>query len=177
MDEISLMVEIRNGNLDKASQIYDLYHIRIFNFYLNLTQNRDISSDLTQSVFLRVLKYRKSYNSKMEFKAWIYQIARNNYRDHLKKNKILFSGYKKLEEIEDDSYQEIERGNEREQILNKAIKKLPEEMREIIVLSKFQQLKYCEISKILNISVPNVKVRVHRALLKLKENYLEIENK
>lgn len=177
MEESSLMVEVKNGNLDKASKLYDLYHIRIFNFFLKITRDRELSSDLSQSVFLRMLKYRNSYKAEMEFKAWLYQIARNIYRDHLKKDRIQFSGYHSVENVKDDSFQEIESDNEREIVLRKALGNLPQEMKEIIVLSKFQQLRYCEIAKILGISVPNVKVKVHRAILKLKENYLNLEKK
>ena len=56
-----------------------------------------------------------------------------------------------------------------------ALSKLSEDAREILVLSRFQGMKYEQIGQILNITVPNVKVRVHRALKKLKEYYLEIE--
>ncbi len=176
MDETSIMVDVKNGDLDKASKLYDLYHIPIFNFFLKLTRDRDLSNDLSQSVFLRMLKYRNTYKVDLEFKAWLYQIARNIYRDHLKKkDRIQYSGYKSVEDVQDDSILELEIGNEGEIVLNKALGNLPEDMKEIIILSKYQQLRYCEIAKILGISVPNVKVKVHRALLKLKENYISIE--
>ena len=61
--------------------------------------------------------------------------------------------------------------------LQKAMEGLNTESREILVLSKFQELKYNEIARILNITEGAVKVRVHRAVCQLKNIFLEMETK
>jgi RNA polymerase sigma factor (sigma-70 family) len=176
MNENLLMAAVKNGDLDKASAIFDMYNKRLFNFFVRLTFDREISHDLTQTVFLRMLKYRNSFKDEMSLKSWLYQIARNVHMDHVKKNNFRYSDYATAEDLKDDSLQEQEDKAEKERVLNEALQKLPEDLRELLVLSKFEQLKYGEIATILNISVANVKVRVHRAILKLKDIYFQLEN-
>jgi len=60
--------------------------------------------------------------------------------------------------------------------LETAMQKLSDENRELLILYRFQELKYNEIAKILNTTEGAIKVRVHRALNQLKNNYLKIEN-
>jgi RNA polymerase sigma-70 factor (ECF subfamily) len=60
-------------------------------------------------------------------------------------------------------------------MLYMAMAKLPEESREILVLSRFQGMKYEQIAQVLGLTVAGVKVKVHRAIKKLKQYYLEIE--
>src|SRR5271163_1784275 len=72
-----LMLEVRNGSGETLGVLFDRYHSPLFNFYSKLTGDRTLSDDLVQEVFLRILKYRQSYEPGTPFRAWIYQIARN----------------------------------------------------------------------------------------------------
>ena len=65
---------------------------------------------------------------------------------------------------------------ENEQRLIRALAQLPDDYRELLVLTRFQHLKYEEVSGYLDISVANVKVKIHRAIAQLKENYFQLEN-
>jgi RNA polymerase sigma-70 factor (ECF subfamily) len=176
MDENLLMVEVKNGKLDKASHIFDLYHKRLFNFFVKLTFDRETSHDLTQTVFLKMLKYRHSFNEEKSLKSWLYQIARNVHLDHVKTHKIRYSDSSSAENLKDDTVEEQQELAEKERLLKEALAMLPVEMREVLVLSKFQCLKYEEIASILNITVANVKVKVHRSIIRLKELYFQLEN-
>ena len=64
---------------------------------------------------------------------------------------------------------------EMEKTLHRSLARLPEDQREILVLSRFQELKYEEIAKITETTVANVKVKVHRAIKKLRDTYFELE--
>jgi RNA polymerase sigma-70 factor (ECF subfamily) len=55
------------------------------------------------------------------------------------------------------------------------MQKLTEEQRELLVLTRFQQMKYEEVAAIMDTTVANIKVKVHRAILKLREYYFEME--
>ena len=59
----ALMLKAQRGELDAVGKLYERYSKRLYNFFLRLTVNSDTSSDLTQNVFYRILKYRNSYNS------------------------------------------------------------------------------------------------------------------
>jgi RNA polymerase sigma-70 factor (ECF subfamily) len=61
------------------------------------------------------------------------------------------------------------------QLIRIALQKIPDEYREVLYLSRFEDMKYKQIAEILNVSVSVVKVRVHRAIKKLKEVYLSLD--
>lgn len=171
-----LMLAVKEDDLDALSPLFEKYHVKLYNFFLRLTHDRESSRDLTQNVFSRILKYRSSYDEKQAFKTWIYKLARNVHIDHYNKNRYLGSDYTDLENLqgnERDAMEEMD-DSERKEILREALDQLPVEHREVIELSKFQGLKYEEISKITGSSVPAVKVKVHRAIKKLKEIYFQI---
>ena len=170
------MFLVRNGVVEMLGVLFDRYQSPLFNFYCKLTGDRSLSEDLVQDVFYRILKYRKSYQSGMTFKSWMYQIARNARLDHAKRQKPDAG-------LEADSASRVlafSAGDpvQREQeveLLHRALMKLPEEKREVLLLSRFQDLKYEEIAQMLEVEVGAVKVRVHRALIELREIFRQLE--
>lgn len=170
------MLEVKNGNLDSLVPLYDRYNLKIFNFFLRVTHDRITSEDLTQNVFSRILNYRSSYNEVYTFKSWIYQIARNVHVDHYSKNKMMFSDYPAEQNYENERMEAMEQMEKQQKVeaIREALGLLTTEQREIIELSRFQDLKYEEISKITGNSVGAVRVKVHRAIKKLKEVYFQI---
>ena len=65
--------------------------------------------------------------------------------------------------------------DEKEQMLQRSMSLLNEEQRELLVLTRFQHLKYEEVAVMMETSVANIKVKVHRAIAKLREHYFQIE--
>jgi RNA polymerase sigma factor (sigma-70 family) len=175
-DEI-IMEAVKNGNLQQASLLFERYHKRIFNFLARLALDRELAEDLTQNVFLRIIKYRGSYREGLKFQSWIYQVARNVFSDHYQANKNRFSNYVDVEKVgdhmaADDDTQEMD---EKEKLLHRSMARLSEEQRELLILTRFQQMKYEEVAAIMDTTVANIKVKVHRAIIKLREYYFELE--
>jgi len=174
-DEV-LMLKAQGGELDAIGILYQRYSKKLFNFFIRLTANRDTSADLIQNVFYRVLKYRNSFNPEHQFKTWMYQMARNCLNDHRalsSKNFNVFDTEKVLSTIIDEDSASLQ--ETQDALLYKAIDNLPFDSKEILVMSKFQGLKYEEIAKITGDSIPNIKIKVHRSMIKLKELYFELE--
>ncbi len=169
----TLMVKVKNDQLIHMKPLFERYNVKIYNFFLRLTYNQDVSKDLVQNVFYRIIKYRKSYNEAYKFKSWIYQLARNSFNDHVRKNKVMFSDFDDIGTVRVEALDALESLDlkEKKQALYEAMAMLPEDKRELLVLSRFQGLKYEEIGNILNCSVGAVKVKVHRAMNQLKEIY------
>lgn len=166
LDE-DLMLQVRHGAAEGLGTLFDRYQSPLFNFYSKLTGNRTLSEDLVQEVFLRVLKYRQSYTPQAPFRAWIYQIARNVRVDHFRKNPhqpVEWTPEMSPSFEGGDSAQQ----QQESQLLHRALLRLPEEKREILILSRLQEMKYEEIARLLGCEVGTVKVRVHRALQELK---------
>src|SRR5258708_6821204 len=82
-----IMREGREGEGGKLELLFDRHHKAIFRYFQYLTSNRTLSEDLAQEVFFRVLKYRHSYQPEGNFRASLYQIARNVYADQLGRQK------------------------------------------------------------------------------------------
>ncbi|MBU1014670.1 MAG: RNA polymerase sigma factor [Bacteroidetes bacterium] len=174
-DEI-LMFEVKNGNLDSLVPLFDKYHVKLYNFFLRLTRNRETSEDLTQNVFSRIIAYKHTFNEQYKFKTWMYQMARNTHIDHYHKNKMYFSDFEETEQTSVKMREAIDETEktEKHEILYEALNLLSIDEREIIELSKFQDLKYEEISKITGNSIGAIKVKVHRAVNKLRNNYFQL---
>ena len=175
-DEL-IMEAVKRGELQQATLLFERYNKRIFNFLARMTMDRDLAEDLTQNVFLRIIKYRTSYREGNKFQSWIYQVARNVFSDHYQAHKNRFSNFVDVEKVSDNmaDRQESEEQDEKERILHRSMARLTEEQRELLVLTRFQQLKYEEVAAIMDTTVANIKVKVHRAILKLREYYFEME--
>jgi RNA polymerase sigma factor (sigma-70 family) len=177
MTDETLMEAVKNGELQQASLLFDRYHKKIFNFLARMAMDRDLAEDLTQNVFLRMIRYRTSYREGLRFQSWIYQVARNVFADHYQANKNRFSDFVDVEKVEDRmaDANEVEEMDEKEKILHRSLARLSEEQRELLVLTRFQHMKYEEVALIMDTTVANIKVKVHRAIAKLREYYFELE--
>ena len=167
------MNAVKKGNLDQMALLFERHNRNLFGFFFNLTSDAPQSEDLVQIVFYRMMKYRKNFRGEGSFKTWMFHIARNVWNDWLKKNKRKGRNQNLDEwqhEATDHHTPESNWVAEDEQrILRRAIDQLPKEKKEIIVMSKLQELKYEQIAQILDCSVGNVKVKVFRAMKELKE--------
>jgi RNA polymerase sigma-70 factor (ECF subfamily) len=168
-----LMLAVRDGVGEQLGVLFERYHSPLFNFYCRLTGDRTISEDLVQDVFFRILKYRHTYKPGTQFRAWMYQIARNARMDSLRKSKpeVEFQPEMVKGERPADAVQQ----EQESELLHKALMMLPEEKREVLILSRFQELKYDEIAKLMGIEEGTVKVRVHRALQELRGVFRKLE--
>ena len=141
-----------------------------------MTGDKESCQDMVQNVFYRMLKYRHTFTGDGEFKTWMYHLSRNVLHDHVKQNKSL--NHLDIHTLADKldngigADLDLEDKDNAESIQN-ALSLLSSEHREILVLSRFQELKYDEIAGILNISEGAVKVRVFRAMGELRKIFLK----
>lgn len=168
-----IMLRVKEGHLPELTELFDRYHLKLFNFFWKLTFDKSASEDLTQTLFYRVMKYRLSFNAEQgSFKSWIYRMARNIHVDYCNEQAKRPDRYKTPEEHLERIAAKDEQYSEDHLIrLDAALLRLDPEQRELIVLSRYQGLKYDEISQIKDISVPAIKVRVHRAIKELRQIY------
>jgi RNA polymerase sigma factor (sigma-70 family) len=168
-----VMLQVREGTGEMLGVLFDRYQAPLFNFYAKLTGDRTLSEDLVQEVFMRILKYRQSYRPGTAFRPWIYQIARNTRVDFYRKQRPETPWEPEMSPavVPIDSAQT----NQETALLHRALMELPEEKREILVLCRFQELKYEEIARMLHCELGTVKVRIHRALQELRGIYQRME--
>ena len=166
------MLQIANGKLDMLTILFDRYHVRIYNFFNKMVHNKMVSEDLTQDVFLKIIKYKASYKNG-NFAAWIYTIARNIFSNHYQKTKKERSNLIDDDRLASDEMLVSETRQEEIDHLQRALLQLKSSERELIIMHRFQEIKYEQIAAIIGSNENAVKVKTHRALKKLKDIYFQ----
>ncbi len=176
MNDNQLMENVRDGRVEKLAILFERHHVALFNFFLRLTGNRPMSEDLVQDVFIRILKYRATYMGEDRFAVWMYKIARNAHIDYLRKQKETVPIEEQFDEVHSLEPLPDERAARTQEaaLLTKAMARLSPKKQEILVLSRFQNLKYREIAELLDCPVGTVKGLVHRAVQELGDIYHQL---
>lgn len=175
----TLMARLAGDHLEAAAVLFRRYNAGLFNFFLRMGFARDAAEDMVQTVFERLIKYRHTYRADMPFRAWLYQIARNVRADERARN-TRFAGDSTLLENLETTWMElpVQQALEAQETLvqlEKAMRYLPEDQLEILLLTRYQRLKYVEVGALLNCSEAAVKVRVYRALQQLRDIFFKLE--
>lgn len=161
-----LMSQVREGAAEMLGILFDRYHAKLLNYYVRLTGDRALSEDLVQDVFFRILRSRHTYRPGSPFKPWMYQIARNARADWFRgPTEVEFEERMAEPLVPDDELSD----RERNELLHRALLQLPEDKREVLLLSRFQELKYSEIAEMLGCEIGTVKTRAFRALQELRQ--------
>lgn len=161
--------------------IYENRHRSLFRFFFRLTGRQAMAEDLVHEVFLRMIRYRHTYqmegNTDGAFEAWMYRIARNALADNARKHRHeTMAGDGELEAIESSRPTPYETTSKREDLalLYRALRELSEDKRELLVLARFQNLPYEQIGRILGCEAGTVKGRVFRAMRDLSAIYTDL---
>jgi RNA polymerase sigma factor (sigma-70 family) len=176
VEDERIMQEVRDGDVGKLESLFDRHHRSLFHYFLHLTSNRAVSEDLVQEVFFRILKYRHTYQPETSFRAWLFQIGRNVHMDHIGRHKAEVAMPDESREFsspEVPADRQLQAKQEAE-LLHRALASLPREKREVLVMSRFLELKYDEIAIALQCEVGTVKVRVYRALRELGDRFFAL---
>lgn len=173
LNDQDLMRIVQSGDYSPASEIYDRYSGRIYNFAFRFLKNSEAAEDATQEVFVKMLKHANQFHGDAKLSTWLFSITANWCRDYLRKadNKSKESDDVLVtlpapSELAPD--RNLER-RESEQRVRRALESLTAEQREAILLSRYQGLSYAEIAQIAGCSEGAVKTRVFRAMETLKK--------
>jgi RNA polymerase sigma factor (sigma-70 family) len=173
------MMKVKSGEIDQLGLLFERHSKPLFGFFYRLTNNAPVSEDLVQNVFMRILRYRHTFNGDGKFTTWMYQIARNVHIDHFRKEKKMgqkddLIDWEKMQSDGRNAHEQLEHKSDFN-LLKKAMARLNREKREALILSKFQGMKYEEIADIQDCSLSAVKVRIFRAMNELKEIVANLE--
>jgi len=166
------IVEQAKRNPQAFGQLYDKYFEGIFGFVYRRTDDENLAADLTSQTFLKALQNLKRYEFRgLPFSAWLYRIAANEVNKHYNKRKRtpIFS----LEEeriIEILEQQEHQFSQEQIELLVRVLNELPTQTMEVIEMRFFEGKNFSEIAYILNIGESGAKMRLYRALDKIRDN-------
>jgi RNA polymerase sigma-70 factor (ECF subfamily) len=166
-----MMGRVRQGDLDALRVLFERHAAGLKGYFRHLTRDVSASEDLVQEVFVRLLRHRKQFEGG-SFRAWMYGIARNLWVDHAR------SGARQMTGTDPDAAPSagasapdlLQRAQEKA-LVRQALLKLPDHHREVLVLSRFHEMKCEEIAALLDCEVGAVKTRIHRALRQLRDVY------
>jgi RNA polymerase sigma factor (sigma-70 family) len=172
-----IMNSVKLGSIKLLAILFERYHVKLYNYFLRLTGHQGTSEDLTQEVFFRILKYRGTFRQESKFTTWMYQIGRNVHIDYWRKYKEELPLSEQWEEKIDPANPPEQEAREEQDaaILHRALSQLPPAKKEVLVLSRFQGMKYREISQLLGCSLSAVKIQVHRAIKDLRKTYSQLK--
>ena len=170
------MLAVQNGDVGRLEALFERHHRGLYHYFLHLTSNIAVSEDLVQEVFFRILKYRHTYQPGAPVRSWMFQIGRNALSDHVGRNKNQVALAESADQFSSPEALPDRQAQTKEEtaLLKRALSALPEEKREVIVMSRFLELRHEEIANVLNVEVGAVKVRVYRAVRALSQIYFEL---
>jgi RNA polymerase sigma-70 factor (ECF subfamily) len=167
------MQHLAQGDKNAAGLLYDRYHPKLFGYFVRMTRDTEASRDLTQNVFLKMIRYSHTWKEDKVFVYWLFRIARNILVDFHKGTKRFYS-FDEEPEISIMDREEAIRNNEAHEsyeLLLDAMAKLPPGYRELIEMNRFQGFSYKEIAVTTDSTENAVKVKTFRAIQKLREIY------
>src|SRR5947199_2517041 len=173
LSDQELMRIVQAGDFSPASEIYDRYSSRIYNFAYRFLKNSEAAEDATQEVFVKMLKHANQFHGDAKLSTWLFSITANWCRDYLRKadnrakdsEDVLVTLPAPSESSPDRTLEQ----RENQLRIQKALTALTPEQREAILLSRYQGLSYAEIAQISGCSEGAVKTRVFRAMETLKK--------
>ena len=182
--ETRFIEKLKAGEAKAFDDFVVRYSSNVYALLIRLTQDEEEAKDLTQETFLRALKAIKNFRGDADLKTWLYRIAvnesRNRFRWWKRRNKSLTlsldaenaANEKPLSERISDNSEDPEMETlrrERERALHQALRELPTNFREVIVLRDIEGLTYEEVAIALKMNVGTVKSRIARGREELRK--------
>lgn len=171
-EDAILMDQIRAGQPEALERLVHRHQHALVNFFRRMGAYMD-AEDLAQETFIRVYKFRDRYRPTAKFTSFLYTVARHVWLDLLRQARKREELTRRLEQEGPRSSDGGHPAARLKMDVDTALRRLPEKLRSVMVLSFYQGLKYEEIAGILRIPEGTVKSRVFLALNRLKEIWHE----
>ena len=175
MDDADLVKEFRRGNQEAFSELVRKYSRPLTLMILKLVRDEDQARDISQTALLRAYEGFPRFTMASSFKTWLYSIALNAARDHLRRRKVLIS-HEVLPELPDpvesageqlDKFRNVDR-------LRAAIAQLPEKQLLTLQLRIYEEMDFREIAEILGGTAAGARGNFFQAAKTLREKLRSI---
>ena len=181
LSDVGLVDQFKQGNIASFEEIISRYESKVMNLALRFTRNQEDAEEVMQDVFTTVYRKIEGFRGQSAFSSWLYRIVVNAAFMKLRKKKQ--NQTISMEDLAPAVKQYcIERDNlaqthshavavahELQEVLQKAIDKLPDQYRAVFVLRDVDGLSNQETGEILDLSIPAVKSRLHRSRIMLRK--------
>jgi len=175
MDSTTLE-KYRNGDPQLFNEIMNEYQQPVYYYLIRMLRNEHDAEDITQETFVKAYTERKKFRGEASIKTWLFQIASNLAKNHLRWHSIrsfisLNSRYPSLTSPDESGNEQTQR----EQRLLKHLQHLSPRQRSVFILKYFNRLSHREIARIMDISEASSKTNFHYAVNALKDRIQEEE--
>jgi RNA polymerase sigma-70 factor (ECF subfamily) len=173
-DLLSLVSQCIAGNEEAIDYLFQQYEMGVFRLALSIVDDPSEASEITQETFISAIKALGKYEDKQSFKAWLYTIAVNCSRSHLRKRRArqrLQAALTQIFRIEFEKQPLPEESfiqTEKQAVLWRSLNQLDDNLRIVVILRYFHELPVREISEILTIPEGTIHSRLHKAREKLR---------
>ena len=166
------------GDENALTILINRHQSKIFGFIYSKISDRDISNDIFQDTFIKVIKTlkSKSYNEEGKFLPWVMRIAHNLIIDHFRRNKKM-PMFRETEEFSifsfmSDNSLTIENKIIQDQVeidLRKLVEELPADQKEVLMMRLYQDMSFKEISQLTGVSINTALGRMRYALMNMRK--------
>jgi len=182
-EDFDLIQNINAGQIEKFHDLVKRYEQKLYNFSLRMCRDHHDAEDMVQETFLNVFKYLNDFRYESKFKNWLYKVAASTCIKKRRKSKFAPEKELSLDEFRPSDEAELPDrvpewalmpldqllNEELAGAINRGILSIPKKYRMVIVLRDIEGFSTAETAQILNLSPANVKVRLHRARLFLRD--------
>lgn len=173
-DDNEFVALARQGDHRAFAELVRRHQDRVFRFLLRMIGSRDEAAELTQDTFMKAYQPLSGWRPQAQFSTWLFQIARNAALDVLRRR-----GLAEFVPIEDallvadhaPTPEEQTGSSQRLRLLEHALRQLPADHREVLLLREIEDLSYAEIAVALGVAEGTVKSRIARARAALIDTY------
>ena len=181
-DEANLISRVQNGDVECFYDLARPYEHAVFLAALSILKNEGDAEDVAQEAILKAFKHLPRFRGEAKFSTWLIQITINEAKMKLRKDRRhLYDSIDEGTQTEEGDYipkdfadwrdipSEALEQNELRKALAAALESLPEKYRTVLVLRDIEHMSIADTAKVLGISEPNVKTRLSRARLQMRD--------
>jgi len=180
-DDQLLVQQFLEGDVAAFEELVSRYENKVYRLAIKLTRNETLAEEVLQEVFLRVYEKLHTFRGESQFSSWLYRIAANLCfaKLNVEKKHVHSDLEEEISQVETggllgtdswaDTPERVVLSDEAQAVISEAIDRLPEDFRVVLVLRDVEGMSNSEVAKILDLSVPAVKSRLHRARLALRK--------
>ena len=185
MNEISLIDDIRQGNVHRYEELVKCHQQQVFRICMGFVHQREDAEDLAQEVFVKVYRSLHLFEGKSSFSTWLYRITINACLGHKRKYSKrgfsalleLFEGKEPVSMTETVTPEKLAETSELQRAIQKAVDTLPENQRIAFVLSKYDDLSQKEIASVMLLTEGAVESLLQRAKKNLQKLLVEFDHR
>lgn len=159
--------------MTELEEIYERYFKDVYLFVYSLSKDRHVAEDVTSETFLKVMQSLDTFKGESDIKVWLFQIAKNTYYSHLRKNKRVVATEDFTKEADGTNTEKMVVDKDDLMRIHKILHKLPEPYKEVFTLRIFGELSYKEIGEVFGKTDNWACVTFYRAKKKINEKMRE----